>query len=300
MSAWDLKKATSTARVDPGPSASRDLPTVSVVVPAYNSTDSLGWVLLGLTGQSFPERNMEVIIADDGSDDTYEQFTSRSWPWPLSVVRQLRQGFRLASARNLGVKHASGDVVIFLDSDCVPTRGFVLAHARWCGSARGAPVAVFGPRRYLARPDKGHNWGIERVRELESAADIRSSANFGLARDRRAQEVVRLKTHPAAYHLWHGCNASTRRDILIAVGGFSESFNGHWGYEDTELAYRLATRGTAFVADPAAEVLHLESVGETYDRVVDDLVNFEKACEMIPAFRSFKDELRVRGRAPWW
>ncbi|HZB32953.1 MAG TPA: glycosyltransferase [Streptosporangiaceae bacterium] len=90
---------------------SNEQPLVSVIVPNYNYARTLGMCLSALARQHYP--HLEVIVVDDRSTDD-------------SVAIARRHGARVfvtdtnvgcAGARNLGVRHARGEVLFFLDSD---------------------------------------------------------------------------------------------------------------------------------------------------------------------------------------
>jgi glycosyltransferase involved in cell wall biosynthesis len=89
------------------------VPRVSVIVPAYNSAAYLRETLRSIEQQSY--RDFEVIVVDDASrDGTLEVASSAG-----GVVRALRSERNLgpAGARNLGLEHASGELVALLDAD---------------------------------------------------------------------------------------------------------------------------------------------------------------------------------------
>jgi glycosyltransferase involved in cell wall biosynthesis len=285
------------AVVTPNPKAT---PTISVIVPAYQSQRTLPWVLLGLRMQRYPAGATQVIVVADGDPGELGDALLREWPWDLRFLGQRRRGFRAGAARNLGVASASGEVLVFLDSDCVPQAGFLSAHARW--QAPGQPgAAVFGPRHYVMAPDWPPRTAADLHRLAWDGSRVASPSNFGQLTDRRAGELRRFERHPAPFHLWHTCNASVRREDFAAVGGFDADFDGRWGYEDTELAYRLwSRRASTLVADPTALVLHIDRPGDDIDRIRDDVINFEIAHRKIPGFRAFKDQLRSVERRPWW
>jgi glycosyltransferase involved in cell wall biosynthesis len=89
------------------------MPLFSVVIPTYNRSALVRRTLASVAAQSF--RDFETIVVDDGStDDTIEVLK----PLESSGTRILQQPNRgPGAARNLGVAHASGDYLIFLDSD---------------------------------------------------------------------------------------------------------------------------------------------------------------------------------------
>lgn len=90
---------------------------LTVIVPTLNRASLLRLALEALTRQTrSPD---EVIVVDNNSsDDTREvvrEFESRL---PLKYLVETRRG--AAEARNLGIRHATGDVLAFTDDDCIP------------------------------------------------------------------------------------------------------------------------------------------------------------------------------------
>ncbi len=87
----------------------------SIIIPIYNVSAFLPECLESVAGQSFSD--YEVICVDDGStDDSFgiaKGYVEAHEHWQL--IHQENQG--LGGARNTGLKHASGDYVLFLDSD---------------------------------------------------------------------------------------------------------------------------------------------------------------------------------------
>ncbi|OYT44271.1 hypothetical protein B6U90_05665, partial [Thermoplasmatales archaeon ex4484_6] len=94
-------------------------PRVSVVVPAYNEGRFVRKSLAALVRSTYPKELMEIIAVDDGSsDDTYQHMKAmaRKYPKRIRVIRfKKNRGKREAMAE--GVKNASGDIVVFIDSD---------------------------------------------------------------------------------------------------------------------------------------------------------------------------------------
>ncbi|GII79523.1 hypothetical protein Sru01_45050 [Sphaerisporangium rufum] len=89
-------------------------PLVSVIVPNYNYATSLELCLRALLAQTY--RPAELIVVDDGSTDGSVEVARRLG------VRVVRTGRNLgvAGARNLGVEHARGEILVFVDSDVAP------------------------------------------------------------------------------------------------------------------------------------------------------------------------------------
>src|SRR5215467_1357999 len=84
---------------------------VSVVIPCYNQARFLGEAIESVLAQTCPRS--EIIVVDDGStDDTLKVASSYR---QVRCLSQRNQG--QGAARNEGLKHASGEFIVFLDSD---------------------------------------------------------------------------------------------------------------------------------------------------------------------------------------
>jgi cellulose synthase/poly-beta-1,6-N-acetylglucosamine synthase-like glycosyltransferase len=88
----------------------------SVIIPIYNDADRLGTCLAALEAQTYPRSEFEIIVVDNGSTDNVAEVARRfprvrllSEPTPGSYA-----------ARNRGLAVATGDVIAFTDSDCIP------------------------------------------------------------------------------------------------------------------------------------------------------------------------------------
>jgi glycosyltransferase involved in cell wall biosynthesis len=87
---------------------------ISVIIPVYNSERYLAEAMKSVLGQTLPA--YEIIIVDDGSTDGSGEIARRYGP-SLRYIRQTNQG--AATARNVGVNTAQGNLLAFLDADDV-------------------------------------------------------------------------------------------------------------------------------------------------------------------------------------
>lgn len=88
---------------------------ISIIVPIYKVEDYIDRCVMSLIKQTY--KNIEIILVDDGSPDNcplicdkYEQLDSR-----IIVIHKKNGG--LSDARNEGIKKATGDYIMFVDSD---------------------------------------------------------------------------------------------------------------------------------------------------------------------------------------
>lgn len=94
---------------------------VSVIVPVLDGAEHVGRCLEALRSQSHPAEHTELIVVDNGSvDETRGRV--RDHGATLLVERSSRSPY---AARNAGLAQATGDVVAFTDSDCVPAKDWL-------------------------------------------------------------------------------------------------------------------------------------------------------------------------------
>lgn len=94
-----------------------DYPKVSIIIPLYNRVDLVGQTLDSVINQTY--KNWEAVIVDDGSTDgsfEYIQGLANNEPRIKSLQRN-RKPKGASTCRNIGIEHAQGDYIIFLDSD---------------------------------------------------------------------------------------------------------------------------------------------------------------------------------------
>src|SRR5688572_2361020 len=107
-------------------------PIVSLVITTYQMPRHLERVLASVAQQTIA-RQIEVIVANDGSTDDTEQVVrdfARRMPFPVHFVTQKHEGFRLSRCRNMGAAKASSPHLVFLDGDCLIPPDHVEQHLR--------------------------------------------------------------------------------------------------------------------------------------------------------------------------
>lgn len=90
-------------------------PTISIIVPVYNTSSYLEKCLDSIYNQTF--KDYQLICVDDGSSDNSLQILKKyqNKIKNLKIISQKNQG--VAAARNTALSHATGDYIIFIDSD---------------------------------------------------------------------------------------------------------------------------------------------------------------------------------------
>lgn len=102
-------------------------PLVSIVIPTYNSSRTIGQCLESVRRQTY--KNIETIVCDNFSEDDTVDIARRYLP------RVLFKGRERAAQKNFGAKHAGGDILYFIDSDFVLERDTIQRCVQSIGKA---------------------------------------------------------------------------------------------------------------------------------------------------------------------
>jgi len=212
---------------------------VSVVIPSYNRSESVVRLVRALATERNSAITTEIIVVLDGSTDDSEQrlrTVTKSEVPNLIVHRQENRG--RAAARNAGIAASTGDVLLFLDDDVLPTGPIIRQHLE---ALRNAD-AVLGRIKHGGSSD-----------EPRYMTDL--STEFHESRHTRLQKST---ASIDATEVFAG-NLSVKRSWLELVGEFDEEFSGY-GCEDWDLGERLLAAGATFAYSPEAEVVHYAGV----------------------------------------
>jgi glycosyltransferase involved in cell wall biosynthesis len=210
---------------------------VSLIITTYNAPKALGKASESVLHQTrLPD---EVIIADDGSDDTTASLVKRfseAAPVPVFHVWHEHRGFRAAKIRNEAIKRSSGDYIILLDGDCVVNRHFVSDHLALAEKG----YFIQGKRVHVNRDAVG--WFTH-----DEAGSVFSLIKMAITcRISNVHHIMRMPFFPPVKNRKlkgiKSCNMSFFRRDIFAVNGFNEEFM-KWGNEDSELACRFFKYG---------------------------------------------------------
>ena len=124
-----------------GPIKLSTLPFVSVVMPAHNEEQYIGDCLKALCSQNYPTDQFEVIVVNNNSTDRTADIASAHG----AIVIDQRQG-PVGAVRNAGVLAAKGDIIAFIDSDCVAPADWIKNGVELIASR---PGCAFGGGCYL-------------------------------------------------------------------------------------------------------------------------------------------------------
>lgn len=204
---------------------------VSVVIPVYrDGPRAVGLAKALRESPGYSREIHEIIIVDDGSNDGTAEFLS-SQTGQFARVVALPGNVGRSGARNAGASQASGDLILFIDCDCLPaTTKFIAAHLDHWDDHVAATI--------------GHVVG-----------------NGGGFWDRYQSEASRRRRRQHAegvYYAGSSQNLMVRRTAFIECGGFDTRYVTY-GFEDRDLQIRLSAHGAIVWADEAV-VRHMDEL----------------------------------------
>ena len=208
-----------------GPLGSAPFLPVSVVIACFNEEKVILQTLQAVLASTYP--GLDVVVVDDGSTDrTYEVVTDMYAEEPRVRCFRKPNGGK-ASALNLGLQHARGEVIVAQDADTLLAPEAIARLARHFADSRVG--AVCGN----VRVGNAHNL-LTKWQSLEYI----TSQNF----DRRAYDLLNCITVvPGAAGAW-------RREAVLGVGGYPTDTLA----EDTDLTWTIRRAGWRVLNDSTA------------------------------------------------
>jgi len=202
-------------------------PRLSVIVPVHNGRLQLPRCLEALRASDF--HDFEVIVVDDCSTDNTRQIIERFRARYLRTPRKLGPG----GGRNLGVRHARGEIIVFVDADVVIAPGTLRRIAADFDADREL-AAVFGSY------DEAPAWPDF----LSQYKNLMHHYVHQIARNR-------------AVTFWAGCGAM-RKNVFLEFGGFDTARYPNPSIEDIDLGFRISQAGGKILLDKNIQVKHLK------------------------------------------
>lgn len=218
---------------------------ISCIVCTYNRQDFILHCLEAFAAQSLASDAFEVIVVDNHSTDRTGELV-RKFIHDHPGVRMtcaFEEKLGLSNARNTGARLAKGDVLAYIDDDAVSDPRFLEEILRVFQEHPAA--GCVGGRIDLSMPDNLPWW------YSESLAGYYSAFNLSRTETGKVSEL---------WELPYGANFSVAKKALLELGGFSTRLGRKGkdfsGGEETELAFRMLSRGYEVYYCPFARVTH--------------------------------------------
>jgi mycofactocin glycosyltransferase len=210
--------------------AASPAPSVSIIVPTLDRADDLDQCLAAIAGLHYPADLLEVLVVDDSSAD----------PTAIAGVVE-RHGARLlvndrnrgpAASRNRAAREARGEILAFIDSDCVAGPSWLSDLAPYFSWPRVGAVG-------------GRTLGYYSESLLDRYEEVSSPLDMGRHLMVRAQG-------PDTFYV-PTCNLLVRRSLYAALGGLREDLRVG---EDVDFCWRLRASDAYLVYAPEGIVRH--------------------------------------------
>lgn len=204
--------------------------TVSVIVPCYNEQETIGSLLAAVLAQTYPRRQLEVVIADGLSqDNTRTVITEFGRAHPDLTLRLVDNPQRtIPSGLNTAIGSSRGDIIVRLDAHSIPIPEYVERCVQAIERGRGSNVGGV----WMIRPGNG-GW---MARGIAAAAGHRLGAGDALYRVGAREGPV--DTVPFG---------AFRKSLVDKLGGFDETLLTN---EDYEFNARVRRDGGVIWLDP--------------------------------------------------
>ena len=262
---------------------------ITVILPT-NRPQGYRYAIYALSKQTFPREDWELVIVDDYHEDRVAQVLNVATSLGLYHVKVFksktnywRSNRLISNARNTGLIHARGQLVVFLDDYCWVRPRWLEEHWK---TYRRVPYTMVGAGKaveYMEGVYDGFDgFPAPQVGEDRGGAFIRNLAYFKVSDTRGPTPIVDCS--PGWFYTF---NASAPLEKIIKVNGFDEEYD-LTSEEDIDLGLRLSRAGCKFWyrPEPDCTVFHVDHRG--VDREMRKLPRRYREVSY--------EELRLRGK----
>jgi len=210
------------------PKGELNCPKVSVIVPVYNNEDKIGLLIESLMDQDYPKDRYEIRVVDNGSNDKSKEIIQR-YPVVFLEENEIQSSY---AARNKGLRYARGDILAFIDSDCI-------ADAQWLKEGVNA----------LTKADLAGGKVEFFFSDQKTTAEIFDSIM-------NMQNHVMVKEQGASVT----ANLFVKANIFKKLGIFAPVKSGEdfqWTYAATQHGYKINFADKAIVRHPTRKLYEL-------------------------------------------
>ena len=190
------------------------LPTVSVLIPAYNEEHTIEKAISSVLNLEYPKRKIEVIVINDASTDKTENL-ARKFKGVKIISNRINRG--KAYSLNKALKIAKGEVIACIDADSTVKKDALMRMIKYLEDPK---VAAVTPALKVSKPKNF----IEKIQSAEYLLNIFL---------RKCLSII------DSVHVTPGVFSIYRKSVLREVGGFDEKSLT----EDMEIALRIHDAG---------------------------------------------------------
>lgn len=230
----------------------------SIVIPTYNNEAYIQNAIRHIANQDYAKEKFEIILVNDGSHDTTGEkiqaalearpdINYKYLHFPRPRKREMGDAqFRAGIARNLGVKHAEGKYLSFLDADIITPPNYLQTLQQELGN-----FDVIQTERHYLKSNVSTNHTDYNDIHLPRDTFVPEKGYWHefYALEKPWNELESGWKYVCTYSL------TLSRELFQDIGWFKKTYM-FYGFEDTDLGYRLFKAGKKFKLSDL-KVLHL-------------------------------------------
>lgn len=212
------------------------MPTVSVIIPAYNAENTILETIESIREQTF--KDLEIIVIDDGSKDKTLDIVGAIDDPRIKFFAYPNGG--VSVARNRGIERSTGDFLSFIDNDDL-----------WTPDKLELQLAALLNNTDV---DAVYSWTV-------NMTDDGQSISFATA----AEPTVEGDIYPdllLGHFISNGSNILVRRKVVDTIGGFEPN----WVCSDWDFCLRTAAK-FRFAVVPKPQILYRQVFGSMSSKV---------------------------------
>ncbi len=257
------------------------LPVFSIISILYGKEKEIKYYLDSFTRQTYPG-TFEIILVDDHSPDNsikivedyinnLKEDTYKKNVPSIRIIKNEKNSGNCIS-RNSGIKHATGDIIIIIDADCIVNKDFLLAHAsaytyKDCDVVIGPfNIETEGKEPFTVLTDYEHN-----PEKVEENAILQDTINY--------RSFLNCITRNFSIR-----KSFIDKDLFNPLFSYSKDPASGFGWEDIEMGYVLYKKGARIKYTPHAFSIHITHASAVNDdtKPVRSLLNFRRLYETHP------------------
>lgn len=261
---------------------------ISVVIPTKDRGTKISVCIESILKQTFLPH--EIIIVDSSEKKGLDSMLKRRFPITHPKIKYIYSKVSLTAARNIGVKHSSGDLIFFFDDDVILDKDYIKEVVKvFTNDKDGKIGGVMGQITNVQRIPK--DW--------KDILNLNLSRLFHLPR--QGDGKILLSGFPTSVHgkkrtmkveFLSGCMMAYRRKVFDTFM-FDEQLGKLSGYcymEDVDFSYRVS-RKYSLIYTPFAKLEHYPSLGKTKEQEHNSTMSIRMQEMVVNHFYLFKKNM---------
>lgn len=204
---------------------------ISLIIAFYKNIQVLDLIFKSLDNQSY--KNFEVIIAEDDNNVKTQDFILKvihSYSFSIKHIHQDNDdGFRKNKIINKAILQAEGDIIVFLDGDCIPHKHYIKTYANNVFEK----TALFGRRVMVSQKLTDIILKTKKINNLNFWKLL-----FSDSKRVKYSIYLPMQKKYRKKGIW-GCNWGIYKKHLYEINGFDEDYIRAGFGEDADIEWRL-------------------------------------------------------------